>query len=99
MSNDTPTDHDKITKFETILPLICRKLDRIENKIDKQQDVCACRIDQCNKHFLRTRTFWGTMTFLAMLITGMLGYTFDAHNKISAHEKEAAALMHHENHD
>ena len=86
-------DHDAITALRQDVRHLCIIMTEIKADVKKQQEVCGCRMKDCNAFFVSQKVFYTALTLMIMFLGTVGTVAYNTKTRVESHitwSKEAA---------
>jgi len=78
-------DHDAITALRQDVRHLCVIMKEIKADVKKQQEVCGCRMKDCNSFFVSQKVFYTALAIVIMFVGTVGTVAYNNKTKVESH--------------
>jgi len=78
-------DHDAITALRQDVRHLCILVKEVKEDVKKQQEVCGCRMKDCNAFFISQKVFYTALVILIAFVGTVGTVAYNNKTKVESH--------------
>jgi len=76
-------DHDSLVKLQRDMKYLCGMVKDLKDTVNKQHDICSCRMKDCSRFFVPNRVFYTALSLVVLVLATLGTVAYENQRKVS----------------